>query len=128
MPDKSLAKTAFPTDVNELHISFHAACRLHQRGIGLDDLQIALDCGARRWSHGDLIFLLTDRALQNTPHEHKCARLRGLCLVITCENVVRTVKWDKHAARHPGVLRRARLKASEFTKADARRLCLEFAA
>lgn len=97
-----------PTDVNDLHLSFHAKRRLNQRGIDLNALQIALDCGMRRRSHGDWIFLLTDRALHNTAHEKECDRLRGLCLVITASNVVRTVKWDRQCRTRGGILRRCK--------------------
>lgn len=114
-----------PDQVADLYLSFHARGRLNQRGIGFDDLQIVLDCGARRRSHGDWILLLTDRALQNTPHEKQCDRLRGLCLVITAGHVVRTVKWDKKAARHPGILRRARRqkKQNTLSNRDLRAAC-----
>jgi hypothetical protein len=33
--------SAVPSDVNDLHLSFHALARLNQRGIGFNDLQAA---------------------------------------------------------------------------------------
>ena len=111
-----------PSDVNDLHLSFHAAIRLNQRGIGLDDLQIALDCGTKRRSHGDWVFLLTDRALQNTAHEKHCDRLRGLCLVITTGNVVRTVKWDRQCRARGGILRRSK-QQNTLSNHDLRAAC-----
>lgn len=117
---------AVPHNVHDLHLSFHARTRLNQRGIDLHDLQIALDCGTRRRSHGDWVFLLTDRSLQNTSHEKKCDRLRGLCLVITEGNVVRTVKWDRQCRARGGILRRCKQhykQQNQLSNHDLRAAC-----
>ncbi len=113
---------AVPHNVNDLHLSFHARTRLSQRGIDLNDLQIALNCGTRRRSHGNWVLLLTDRALQNTEHEKKCDRLRGLCLVITTDNVVRTVKWDNQCRDRGGILRRSK-RQNALSNHDLRAAC-----
>lgn len=121
-----LEAVAVPTDVNDLHLSFHATARLKQRGIHWDDLQIALTFGARRRSHGDWIFLLTDRALQNTAHEKECDRLRGLCLVVTADKVVRTVKWDRQCRARGGVLRGSKRQdkhSHQLSNHDLRAAC-----
>lgn len=93
-------------------MSAHALKRGHQRAISRADIDLALMYGRRKRSYGDFCFTLTDRALRDTPHEALCDRLRGLCVVLSGDGTVRTVKWDGRTTRRPGVLRRALRVAS----------------
>lgn len=88
-------------------MSAHALKRGHQRAISRADIDLALRFAFAKRSHGDLCFTLTDRALRDTPHERCCDRLRGLCVVLSGDGTVRTVKWDGRTTRRPGVMRRA---------------------
>ncbi len=94
--------------VSSITMSAHARKRGHQRAISRADIDLALRYGRTSRSYGDRCFTLTDRALRDTPHEASCDRLRGLCVILTGDNTVRTVKWDGDTTRRPGVLRRSR--------------------
>lgn len=83
---------------------------MQQRGIRDTMVQIALDCGERRWSHDALCYQLTERALRHTPHARQSDRLRGLSVVTAPDGAIITVKWN-YRLRQPGPLRRARLMA-----------------
>lgn len=100
------------SSTSHMEMSAHAIKRGHQRAISEPDVRLALIYGQRRWSHGDQCFTLTDRALRDTPYETQCDRLRGLCVVVAGDGMVRTVKWDFEVARRPGVLRRAQRLAA----------------
>jgi len=95
-------------------LTAHASTRAQQRGVSNHDIALAIEYGDKKWSHGDRKFLLTDRALRKLQErivEKGCDRLRGLCVIVTANNSVRTVKWDFKCANHPGVLRGAKLKS-----------------
>lgn len=85
-----------------LIISHHARTRMRQRAIGQAELHVALSVGDVSGSHGDLVYTVTDRCLRGTEWSRLTDRLRGLTVVITADNVVRTVKWLRRLRRRAG--------------------------
>ena len=92
--------------VPELVLSDHAARRCQQRGIRPEDLWVALRAKAT-YSHGCLVYRVTDRLLARLGIHTRADRLRGLTVVVDTSGVVRTVKWD-FRLRKSGPLRRSR--------------------
>ena len=92
--------------VAELVLSEHAARRCQQRGIRPQDLWVALQARPT-WSHGCLVYRVTDRLLARLGFHPRADRLRGLTVVVDTVGVVRTVKWDSRL-RRTGPLRRSR--------------------
>ena len=99
---------------HNFQMTHHATVRSQQRGISQRDIDIALSFGEQRSSHGDRLHTLTDRALRDTPHADECDRLRGLCVVLTSDDVVRTTKWDFKISSRPGVLRGSALRGRQL--------------
>ena len=96
---------------NTLVVSHHARARMRQRAIGEAELHVALSVGYISHSHGDLVYTVTDRGLRGTEWWRLADRLRGLSVVITPDNVVRTVLWLERMRRRAGPARRQALAA-----------------
>jgi hypothetical protein len=92
--------------IPQLVLSEHAARRCQQRGIRPEDLYLALRAKPA-WSHGCLVYQITDRLLARLGLHTRADRLRGLTVVVTTTGVVLTVKWD-FRLRKTGLLRRSR--------------------
>ncbi|MDR7416922.1 MAG: hypothetical protein QN200_10710 [Armatimonadota bacterium] len=92
--------------VREVMLSEHARRRCQQRGVRLEDLEVALKARPV-YHHGDLVYRVTDRLLQRLGLGREAERLRGLTVVVARDGTVRTVKWDSDA-RARGMLRRSR--------------------
>jgi hypothetical protein len=91
-----------------MSLSIHAQSRMQQRAIRPHNVQLALEYGEREHHQGDVCYTLTDRALRDTPWQHLADRLRGLCVVLTRDDVVKTVKWRWDVRKRAGVLRGTR--------------------
>ena len=79
-------------------------------------IAIAIEHGQPTRSHGCTRYTLTDRRLRRTAHAAQADRLRGLEAVVSADNALVTVKWNRRAAK-PGLLRKQRLRGA----ASARR-------
>lgn len=86
----------------------HATRRSQQRAIAANILELALDYGRELESFQDRAFVFDDRSLRLAPVgvRRQADRLRGLCVILTADQSVRTVMWRRCK---PGVLRRQRL-------------------
>ena len=102
--------------MDTLTYSKHSTKRMQGRGISRRMVEISLEYGERRWSHGSTCCTLTDRALQGTPHAGQIDRLRGLCVVISGDHRVITAKWDLRLRRRPGLLRGARARVMKAAR------------
>lgn len=90
----------------------HASMRCRQRGVREEDLFAVCYYGCIERTHGQLRYVLTDRALSGTPLEKDAARLRGLAVIVDQRtNKVLTIKHQFSISRRPGKLRGSRLKA-----------------
>lgn len=96
---------------SDLQLSRHARERMRQRAIGDAELLIALAVARPAHHLGDVLYLVTDRCLRGTPWARLADRLRGLCVVIAPDGVVKTVKWHYRTRRRAGVLRRGNAAA-----------------
>lgn len=86
----------------------HARTRAHQRAISQAMLDLALDYGRELADFCDRVYMMDDRSLRLAPAgvRRLADRLRGLCIVVTEDDSVRTVMWRRCK---PGLLRRQRL-------------------
>lgn len=87
--------------------SRHAQQRHQQRGVP----EWAIDLALRArpfYSHGALVYRVTDRLLLQLGREDLADRLRGLTVVTGTDGMVVTVKWDERLRRR-GCLRRSKL-------------------
>lgn len=96
-------------------LTHHAQQRSRQRGIGAEEIQIAIDYGRHFHSWGDCV-VLDDRSLIGTPYQHRAQELRGLCVVFGGDGCVRTVMWLHRLRRRPGLLGRAQLQRRHCKK------------
>lgn len=90
-----------------LQMTDHSEQRHHQRAIPEWAIELALR-GRPTWSHGRLVYRVTDRLLLQLGHEDMADRLRGLTVVTAVDGTIVTVKWDGRL-RQRGCLRRSRL-------------------
>lgn len=75
-------------------VTDHARQRMHQRAVQAWMVSVALQWGWEKCRHGCVCYIVTDRALKNTPYERFSDRLHGLCVVVNpAEGVIVTVKW-----------------------------------
>lgn len=84
----------------------HAETRKQQRGISDIDINIAFQYGEMKWSHGCILFVITDRALKATPNAKNISHLRGLTLVTAQDGSLVTVKFDYNIREHPVMWRK----------------------
>ncbi|WP_071516226.1 hypothetical protein [Geitlerinema sp. PCC 9228] len=88
----SIRSVPLRTDAN------HLERRQHQRGINNSMIAVALLYGQQQFSHGALIFTITDRILRGTPYSKLLDWLRGLrvvCLQGPPDAKVLTAYWHK---------------------------------
>jgi hypothetical protein len=84
----------------------HAETRKQQRGISDADIQIAFQYGEMLWSHGCILYIITDNALRLSPWMKNASHLRGLTLVTTNEGDLITVKYNYALRGNPKVWRK----------------------
>lgn len=70
------------------------------------DVELAIKKGSRHRSFQDTEYLLTDRALRAAGLREN---LRGLSVIVTGDNTIRTCLWRYKIKKRPGVLRRLQL-------------------
>ena len=102
----------------ELSMTLHSRRRMQQRGITARMVRIALEIGEKRQSHQAVCHRITERLLLHTRFAAESDRLRGLCVVVSLDGSIVTVKWD-YRLRQPGPLRRA--NAENWRKLRPRR-------
>jgi hypothetical protein len=115
---KQAMETQTRTNRSDLALTLHSRARMQQRGITARMVRIALEYGERRFSRDAVCHQLTERALCGTPFVSESDRLRGLCVVISRDGSIITVKWE-YRFREPGPLRRA--NAENWRKVRPRR-------
>lgn len=88
--------------------SRHAQKRQSQRAIPSHFVELAVSFGRVLRSHGDLCYLLDDRSIRLAPGwvRQLSDRLRGLCVIVTPDNTIRTTMWRNDVRKNPGVLRK----------------------
>lgn len=99
-------QTEQPFGSRELSLTLHSRSRMQQRGITARMVRIALEIGERQPSHEAVCHRITERRLLHTRFAAESDRLRGLCVVVSRDGRIVTVKWD-YRLRQPGPLRRA---------------------
>jgi hypothetical protein len=91
--------------------SKHVMKRSQQRAIRQAWIELTLEYGREHPSFRDRAFISDDRALQRAPdHIKKLAdKLRGLCVILTADQTLRTAFWSSPVRSKPGLLRHLRM-------------------
>jgi hypothetical protein len=85
-----------------LKLTRHASERMVQRGIRHEGLNLVLDYGEIRFSHGLMKIVLTDKCLRGTTAEKDMDKFRGLEVVVSSDGDVITVMWNRSGRKRRG--------------------------
>lgn len=84
----------------ELSLSRHAARRCAQRSVQESAIRAALRWGRRYWSHGDVVYRLDRRSVENARRQGASVdRFEGTTLVVTGDGCIRTAWKNRNPRR-----------------------------